>query len=155
MRIVVLLAAALATPAFAEEATQLSAPEGAKGLREDRILDGRAHQTSFTLEVRYPIAPAFEHYSKQLGAPWVECEWIPQWQSFGDHTMKPPRRVHQQATIWINPKQRRTLMVMSRYYSSIEGAGNPEYDTQHVVVVEYFGQDVKQHVESLKLKCPR
>ena len=139
----------------AELPTLLTVPSEAKQLIQLFILDGRAYQTSFTLKTPYPATPALDHYSQQLAEPWTRCEWIPKWERFLDGTVNPVQTVHQHGTVWINPEQRRSLMLAMRYLSPGKSAGNPRNENQHVIVVEYFDQDVKELVSLLKLKCPK
>ena len=130
-------------------------PAGALETRQFPLENGRAFQTDFTMQVRYPGTPALDHYAKTVKAPWVRCEWSGlEWQRFLDSTASPPHTVHQQLHMWLNPDSRRTLMLGIRYISSKDSRGRPENDTQRVVVVEYFDQDIKDVVAKLNLKCP-
>jgi hypothetical protein len=117
-------------------------------------MNGRAHETYFNMAVRYPANPALEHYTRSIGTPWARCEFIPRWQRYLDGTVTPNRTVHEQAYAWVNRDSRRMLMVSSRYYSSKDCVADPENDDQHVVVIEYLGQNIDQAVSTLKLRCP-
>jgi hypothetical protein len=147
--------ALLASCRSPEEPTKISPPEGAIDVREVKLTDINAYQTYFTMRVRYPANPALAHYSKVIGQPWIRCDWIPEWQGFVDGTVSPNRTVHQQASVWVNPAARRTLMIASTYQSSANWVGNPESEDQQVVVVEYFDQDIQQIISMLKLRCPK
>lgn len=145
-----LLTLSLVTPSNSIELpTRLSKPEGAFNIQEGNLTDVEAYETYFTMKVAYPANPAIAHYSNVIGSPWVRCEYIPEWESY----LRGNRVVHQQAFIWVNKPARRSLMVASQYYSSAKRAGKPDNDNQQVFVVEYFNEDVRQVISSLKLKC--
>lgn len=144
----------LAACESAEQPTQLDTPSGASDIKETRITDSNAHQTSFVLHARYPASPALAHYSKLLGKPWVRCDWIPQWQGFLDGTASPLRTVHQYAYVWVNAAARRTIVVAARYYSAESSSHEPDNELQQVMVIEYFKQDIQQEISRLKLQCP-
>jgi hypothetical protein len=130
--------------------TRLPKPEGAFNIHEGNLTDVEAYETYFTMKVAYPANPAIAHYSNVIGAPWVRCEFIPEWLSH----LRGNRVVHQQAFMWVNKPARRTLLVASKYYSSAKRAGKPENDDQLVFVVEYFNEDAQEVISSLELKCP-
>jgi len=146
--LVLMAGSALAQP------TKLSVPHGAKDVHEVDLFNGGAHETYFTMDVAYPSNPALEHYKAIISQPWLRCSWIPVWESYIDGTTNPPRRVYQQATVWINRGARKTLMVSSRYTAPKGSGEKPDNDHQQVVVVEYMHQDVDKIISSLKLQCP-
>ena len=147
-----LLTLAFVTPSNSIELpTQLSKPEGAFNIHEGNLTDVEAYETYFTMKVAYPANPAIAHYSNVIGAPWIRCEFIPEWSSYRQGN----RVVHDQAFMWVNKPARRTLLVASKYYSSAKRGGKPENDDQLVLVVEYFNEDVQEVISSLKLKRPR
>jgi hypothetical protein len=134
--------------------TPLTVPESATQVQQLDFLQGRAHQTDFRLKARYPDTRALDHYLKTIGAPWVRCDWVPEWQSFLDGTATPVRTVHQQMHMWVNREERRTLMLSMRYHSPSDCAPDPLNDDQQVVLVEYLGVDVDDTIQQLKLTCP-
>jgi hypothetical protein len=112
------------------------------------------HQTDFTLSVAYPDDRALDHYMKTIPGPWVRCDWGPTWDSHLDGTLTPVHTVHQQLHMWVNRDAGRALMLAMRYYSASNCAPRPLNDEQKVVVVEYIGVDVDEHIKTLQLKCP-
>ena len=136
------------------EPTQLSVPDGAIDVRQFNFLDGRAHQTDFTLKVPYPNERALQHYIKTIGEPWVRCDWAPNWDSHLDGTTTPMHTVHQQMHVWVNRDKQRAILVAMRYQSASDCAPKPLNDDQKVVVVEYMGVDVDDHIKTLQLRCP-
>jgi hypothetical protein len=149
------LATVLAACAPREVPTRLSPPKGATNVREISFPDGSAHQTDFTLAVRYPTNGALEYYSKALPNSWQRCDWSgPEWGSFLDGTVNPVETVHQQLHMWINRSAHRTLMLSMQYRSPSDCAPVPTTDEQQVVVVEYFDADVDDTISKLKLQCP-
>jgi hypothetical protein len=152
---VMVAAAALVGCAQRETPTVIPVPPGAMDLRQFSFVNGKAFQTDFTLRARFPETPALQHYVKVVGDPWVRCEWSqPEWQRFIDGTVTPNQTVHQQIHMWINPGARRTLLLSTRYYSATAHNRVPDNDNQRVVVVEYFGEDTKEVISRLNLKCP-
>ena len=123
-------------------------------MRQFEFLEGRAHQTDFTLRVAYPDERALQHYMKTIGEPWMRCDWAPNWDSHLDGTKAPMHTVHQQMHVWVNRAAQRTIMVAMRYYSASDCAPKPLNDDQRVVVVEYMGVNVDDHIRTLQLKCP-
>lgn len=138
----------------AGEPTQLSIPEGALDVRRGAFEGGRMHQTDFTLKVTYPNDGVVDHYIKTIPEPWVRCDWGPTWDNHLDGTLTPVHTIHQQAHFWINRDARRALLLSVRYYSASDCAPRPLNDDQKVVVLEYIGVDVDDHVKTLQLKCP-
>jgi len=136
------------------EPTKLPVPDGALEVRETTFANGRAYQTDFTLKVPYPDSGALDHYIKAVPAPWVRCDWAPNWDSHLDGTMTPIHTVHQQMHVWVNRETERALLVAMRYYSASDCAPKPLNDDQRVVVVEYMGVNVEDHIKTLELKCP-
>jgi hypothetical protein len=136
------------------EPTHLSVPDGAVEVRQTSFAGGRAHQTDFTLKVNYPDNRALHHYIKVVPAPWIRCDWAPTWGSHLDGTQAPVRTVHQQLHMWVNREAKRALLLSMRYYSDSDCAPKPLNDDQEVVVVEYMGIDVDDHIKDLQLKCP-
>jgi len=139
---------------FSDAPTQLPVPERAIEPKQFKRAAGRAHQTTFTLRAQYPDNSALEHYAKAVPEPWVRCDWVPEWESFLDGTVKPLQTVHQQMHIWINREARRSLLLSMQYYSPSDCAPNPLNDEQQVIVVEYMGVDVDDEIRRLKLRCP-
>jgi hypothetical protein len=153
-RRITVLAFVLAACAPKETATILPVPKDALEVRQVDFLDGHAHQTDFTLKVKFPNAPALEHYSNAIQAPWIRCDWDPEWQSFLDSTVTPVQTVHRQLHMWVNPGARRILALATRYYSASDCAPQPQNSEQRVSVVEYMGVDVDDTIAKLKLVCP-
>ena len=56
--------------------------------------------------------------------------------------------------MWVNRDAGRALMLSMRYYSPSDCAPQPLNDLQQVVVVEYFGVDVDDHIKTHSLRCP-
>ena len=154
-RYVVLLASALAACQPPAKSTILPVPNGALDVRQIDLLEGRAHQTDFTLRVKFPASLALEHYSRVVPEPWIRCDWSgPEWQSFLDGTANPIHTVHQQLHMWVNRPAHRTLLLSTKYYSQGTRAPTPTNDDQRVVVVEYFNDDIDETISRLKLTCP-
>ena len=151
---IIVIATALAACASSDEPTLLAAPPEAIDVNQVQLIDVDAHETYFTMRVRFPANPALDHYSKTITDPWVRCDWSPKWERFVDATVKPARTVHQQMYMWINRPARRTLLLANRYYSSENWVGNPENDDQQVILVEYMNQDIDNTIATLKLRCP-
>lgn len=148
-------AAALAGCTQRETPTAIPVPPGATDLRQFSFVNGKAFQTDFTLRARFPDTPALRHYAKIMTDPWVRCEWsAPEWQRLIDGTVTPNQIVYQQNHMWVNPGARRTLLLTTKYYSATARDRVPDNDDQRVVVVEYFGEDTKEVISRLNLKCP-
>lgn len=151
---IVLAVTLLAACQSREEPTRLSLPVGAVDVQEVQLLGGKAHETLFTMQVRFPANPALKHYSKEIKGPWVRCNWVPEWQSFVDGTEVPNKTVHQQMYVWINRPAKRMLTLSSRYYSSEHCPGEPENEVQQVILVEYLDANIDDTISHLKLECP-
>lgn len=151
---VVMLSLALAACSPVGEPTKLPAPEGALDVNQVTFAQGRAHQTDFTLKVPYPDERVLDHYTKMVPASWIRCEWAPKWDSHLDGTVTPMRTVHQQLHIWVNRESQRALLLAMRYYSASDCAPRPLNVDQKVVLVEYMGVDVDDHIKNLQLRCP-
>jgi hypothetical protein len=136
------------------EPTRLPAPDEAIDVRQFKFLEGRAHQTDFTLRVAYPDDRVFQHYVKTIGKPWIRCDWAPNWDSHLDGTMTPVHTVHQQMHTWVNRDAGRAIAVAARYYSAGSYAPKPLNDYQKVAVVEYIGVNVDDYIRTLQLRCP-
>jgi hypothetical protein len=137
------------------EPTILGTPPAAIDVGNVVFLQGRAHQTDFTLEVGFPANPAFDYYSNVLEPPWERCDWSgPGWEDFGDITSGSARTIHQQLHMWVNREARRRVALATRYYSPGRCAGEPSNNKQKVVVVEYLNVDVDETISTLKLTCP-
>jgi hypothetical protein len=84
----------------------------------------------------------------------MRCDYAPEWDSFLDATVKPIRTIHQQMHIWVNRKERRSLLLSMRYYSPSDCAPKPLNDEQEVIVLEHMGVDIEEEIRIFKLKCP-
>ncbi len=138
-----------------EQPTRIAPPQGASDVKELWLNNGIAFQTYFVMRARYPDNSAMNHYFKVIGEPWVRCDWMPEWQSFLDGTASPIQTVHQKAYAWVHPVNRRILTVATRYYSSEKAMLEPDNESQQVLVLEYFKQDIQQEIARLKLRCPK
>jgi hypothetical protein len=147
--------ALIASGVRAEEPTRLAIPPNATEVRQLAVPGGRGFQTSYILRAKYPATVVLDHYVHVLRAPWMHCDWIPNWESFLDSTTKPPRTVHQQLHVWLDSRRNRTLTLATQYYSSPQASREPDNDQQRVVLIEHFGQDLKQVANELKLRCPK
>jgi hypothetical protein len=141
--------------ACAQQPTPFDVPSSAASVERFPILNGRAFQTQFTLQVKYPATPALEYYRAHIGKPWVLCERnTPEWSRFRDAQGKDQVAVHQQLYTWVNLEAHRSLMLSMRYYSSKDSDETPDNDTQHILLVEYTGEDVQDKIKQLQLRCP-
>jgi hypothetical protein len=135
------------------EPTPLPVPNGATDVERFSILDGQAFQTQFTLQADYPAAPALSFYTGQIASPWVHCDWGPEWSRFGDVQGAASYTVHQQLHMWVNHEAQRTLMLSMRYRSPDKCCEVPDNSLQHIMLVEYFGDDVEETIKRLELRC--
>ena len=152
-RFSILVVLALAAGSAFSQPTKLPVPAGAKDVHEITLWGGGAHETYFTMDVDYPATPALDHYKKVIKQPWVQCSWMPNWQSYLDGTVKPVRKIFQQATVWINRDAKREIMVASRYSSAKDCGDTPDNNKQQVTVIEYMNIDLDSVVSGLKLEC--
>jgi hypothetical protein len=61
--------------------------------------------------------------------------------------------------MWVNPQANRILLLSVSYDSDAprdlrQRIGPPDNDSQKVILVEYFDQDIKNEIDRLKLQCP-
>jgi hypothetical protein len=135
--------------------TELPTPAKAQDVKRMSVMRGAAYETLFTLHSEFPANPSLELYSKALGQPWVSCTWgEATWSHFIDGTKNPAMTVHQWLHMWINEKARRTIVLSVRYLSSDKCAEDrPENNEQHVVVAEYFDQEISEVLSNPQLAC--
>lgn len=88
-----------------------------------------------------------------MTSPWVYCEWGPEWSRFGDAQETVSYTVHQQLHMWVNRKAQRTLMLSMRYRSPDKCCKVPDNNLQHIMLVEYIGDDVEEQIKRLDLRC--
>lgn len=133
----------------------LPTPPNAIDVKHAKWNDGYARQTYFTMRAEYPTSPAWDHYSKVVGQPWVPCTGADKgaWQSFLDGTKTPVVSVHQQMHAWVDPTGRRTLTLAIRYTSDRDFDRRPDNNEQHVFLVEYRDVDVDNWKVQLQLTC--
>ena len=147
--------AILVSCASDSEPTIFPMPAGASDVMWTVLSNGSGHQTNFILHVNYPSIAALEHYSKVIGQPWRYCTWGGKdWSSFIDTAGEKPRTNHQQLHMWVNPKAKRTLALALLYYSEPSRQGDPDNDSQTVVLIERMSTDIKETIDQLKLSCP-
>ena len=144
--------------------TVLPTPANAKEVQQRYLSGGMAYQTNFILKVKYPSTVALDYYSKSIGKPWYYCVWgSGEWESYLDSTGfdskgRTTRTVHHKLHMWVNPKAKRSLALILSYYSDplpdLKQRITPDNDSQQVILVEYFGLDINDEIERLKLRCP-
>jgi hypothetical protein len=145
--------------------TILPTPAEAKDVNSFPFLGGQAFETHFVLNVRYPSTAAVEHYGKLINRPWYRCVWGNDgWDSYldvsgVDSKGRTSRTVHRYNRMWVNPQAKRSLLLALTYYSDPapdprRGIGSPDNESQQVILVEYFSQDIKDEIRRLKLQCP-
>ena len=145
--------------------TVLPAPPEAKDVDSFPLLEGQAYETTFLLDVPYPSNVAIEHYEKLIHNPWYRCAWGKgDWNSYLDVSGvdtkgRTSRIVHQKSRMWVNPQAKRVLLLSLHYHSDPpsnpgQRIGPPDNNSQQVILVEYFDQDIKDEIKRLKLECP-
>lgn len=115
---------------------------------------GSAKQQHYVIEAVYPDKQVLEFYSKNIGPPWVACEFKDEWMSFEDATKNAPIFVHQSLRYWVNFETERLLMLAVRYESeSGEYREIPDNTKQNVYLVENREGDISDALSRLKLVC--
>jgi hypothetical protein len=160
----VVLLSAVSCPSH-HDPTVLPTPPEAKDVDSFSLLDGRAHETTFLLDAPYPSNVAIEHYEKLIHNPWHRCVWgKDDWDSYldvagVDTKGRTSRVVHRTSRTWVNPQTKRVLLLSLHYHSDPppnprQRIGRPDNNSQVVILVEYFDQDIKDEIKRLKLQCP-
>ena len=108
----------LAVSAVDFSPTALATPNAAMDVKSFTFLDGKAHQTNFKLNAKFPSNPSLTHYSTAIDAAWKRCTQGGEWDHFGAE--KAHRIVHQSLHWWVNDQRRRAILLAIRYDSSDE-----------------------------------
>ena len=134
---------------------EFSIPQNAKNLKKLNLGSSDVQQLYYELTNDYPSNSQLVIYKEYLNQKgWISCIGPNQdWWSYEDRSGKNTLFVHQNTSYWITTDRKKMLLLSATYYSEKLVNGNPDNNTQRIILLVEKTDNLESQLKNLRVSC--